>query len=660
MGYFVTGGTGFIGRNLVVELVGRGEPIWVLVRPGSGAKFDLLVRNCGPGGKLLVPVTGDLTQPLLGVSALDRRAISGGIDHFFHLGALYDLNAADADLVGANVLGTRHALDLAHEIQAARFHLFSSIAVAGRYRGTFTERMFEEAEGLDLPYFRTKHESESLVRTTCRVPWRIYRPGMVVGHSRSGVMDKIDGPYYLFKAIQTLRDSLPRSVPLLGIEGGHVNLVPVDFVAAAVVHLAHAPAQDGQCFHLTDPQDHRVGDVLNLFARAAHAPMMALRFESGLWGSVSNLVRPLREMLPSAERIAGQLLDDLGIPRSLVGLLNNPTTFDAAQAQALLEPAWIRVPPLETYAWRLWDYWERCVDPGLHTAASLRRCVKDKTVLVTGGSSGIGRATALRLAEAGARLLIVARDEQKLATVRAEIETRGGKVTTYGCDIGDGDACDRLIERLLAEHGHIDILINNAGRSIRRGIDQTYERLHDYERLMRINYFAAVRMTLGLLPAMVKFGAGRVINISSIGVLTNAPRFAAYNASKAALEAFSRCAASEFAARGIRFTVVNMPLVRTPMVAPTKMYEHFDLMSPEQAAERVCAAIIDHPERLATPLGIFAQLVELFAPKIGRAIMSEGYRMFPDSEAAGGAPSTDTQALRELGAFASITRGIHW
>ncbi len=437
MGYFVTGGTGFIGRHLVVELAGRGEPIWVLVRPESRAKFDHLVRDCGRGGKLLVPVSGDLTQPLLGVSAPDRGAMSGRIDHFFHLGALYDLNAADADLVGANVLGTRHALDLAHQIPAACFHLFSSIAVAGRYRGTFTERMFDEAEGLDLPYFRTKHESEALVRTSCRVPWRIYRPGMVGGHSRTGVMDKIDGPYYLFKAIQTLRDSLPRWVPLPGIEGGHVNLVPVDFVAAAAVHLAHAPDQDGQCFHLTDPQNHRVGDVLNLFARAAHAPMMALRFESGLWGSVSNLMRPLREMLPSAERIAGRLLDNLGIPRSILGLLNNPTTFDAAQAQALLEPAGIRVPPLDTYAWRLWDYWERCLDPGLHTAASLHRCVKGKTVLVTGGSSGIGRATALRLAEAGARLLIVARDEQKLASVRAEIETRGGTVTTYGCDIGD-------------------------------------------------------------------------------------------------------------------------------------------------------------------------------------------------------------------------------
>ena len=283
--------------------------------------------------------------------------------------------------------------------------------------------------------------------------------------------------------------------------------------------------------------------------------------------------------------------------------------------------------------------------------------VKGKTVLVTGGSSGIGRATALRLAEAGARVIIVARDEEKLARVRAEIAARGGEVASYSCDIGDNQACDDLVKRLLAEHGRVDILINNAGRSIRRAIDKTYERIHDYERLMHLNYFAAVRVTLGLLPAMVRHGAGHVINISSISVLTNEPHFAAYNASKAALEAFSRCAAAEYAARGIRFTVVNMPLVRTPMAAPTKMYEHFELMQPEQAAEGVCAAIIEQPERLATPLGTVAQLVELFAPEIGRAVRSESYRLFPDSEAAGGpgAPSS-----RDAGAFVSLMRGIHW
>ena len=464
MGYFITGATGFIGRHVAVELAARGEPIWVLVRSGSGGKFARLVRDCGPAGRLLVPVGGDLNEPLLGVSETDRRAMHGRIDHFFHLGALYDLAAADADLARTNVLGTRHALDLAQQCEARCFHLVSSIAAAGRYQGRFTERMFDEADGLDLPYFRTKHESEGLVRSSCRVPWRIYRPGMVVGHSRTGVMDKIDGPYYLFKALQKLRDTLPRWVPLVGIEGGHINLVPVDYVAAALVHLAHLPGKDGQCFHLTDPQDHRVGDVLNLFASAAHAPTMALRLDSGIWASLAHFGPPVSALQPSAQRIAGQLCDDLGVPRSLIGLLNHPTTFDATEAEALLAPAGIRVPPLDSYAWRLWDHWERCLDPGLHTAITLSDRVRDKTVLVTGGSSGIGRATALQLADAGARVLIVARDEQKLAAVRAEIEARHGQVTAYSADIGDPEACDRFIGRLLAEHGRVDILINNAGR----------------------------------------------------------------------------------------------------------------------------------------------------------------------------------------------------
>jgi NAD(P)-dependent dehydrogenase (short-subunit alcohol dehydrogenase family) len=281
-------------------------------------------------------------------------------------------------------------------------------------------------------------------------------------------------------------------------------------------------------------------------------------------------------------------------------------------------------------------------------------------VLVTGGSSGIGRATALKLADAGAHVLIVARDEDKLARVREDITSRGGRVSTYSCDIADPQACDAFIKLLLAEHEHVDVLINNAGRSIRRAIEHTYERMHDYERLLRINFLAAVRLTLGLLPAMVRRGAGHVINISSIGVLSNAARFAGYNASKAALEAFSRCAGAEYSERGVRFTVINMPLVRTPMVAPTRIYEQFPLIQPEQAADLVCEAIIHQPLRLATRLGVLAQLIGLFAPRIGEIIMSESFKMFPESEAAVGSEKGAARASPEMVAFASLMRGIHW
>jgi NAD(P)-dependent dehydrogenase (short-subunit alcohol dehydrogenase family) len=662
MGYFITGATGFIGRHLLKELAARGGAIYALVRPGSRAKLESRLRAWGEPAHLIEPVEGDLCQGFLGVAASERARLRGRVEHFFHLGALYDLSAGAVELERANVTGTRNALDFAEELEVGCFHLLSSIAVAGRYPGIFSEEMFAEAQGLDHPYFRTKHESEALVRATTRVPWRIYRPGMVVGHSATGVMDKIDGPYYLFKLIQKLRDVVPAWVPLFGFEGGHINLVPVDFVAAAVAHLAHLPGQNGRCFHLTDPQDRRVGEVFNLFAKAAHAPTMTLRLEPRLLATLPHIVGGGAMALRPVQRVIDQILCDLAIPKSVMGLLNYPTNFDASHTQRLLAQVGIRVPRLEEYAWRLWDYWERQLDPDLFTDRSLRGAVQNKNVLITGGSSGIGRATALRLADAGARILIVARDPQKLAGVRAEIESRGGRVSIYSHDISDPDSCDRFVARLLSEHGRVDVLINNAGRSIRRAIENTYNRLHDYERLMRINYFAAVRVTLGLLPAMVEHGDAQVINISSIGVLSNAPRFAGYNASKAALEAFSRCAAAEYSERGIRFTIVNLPLVRTPMVAPTKIYEQFPLIQPEQAAAMICDAIIRRPARLATRLGIFAQLVELFAPEISKVAMSESFKMFPESAAAGGIaqPSGAEQASPEAVALASLMRGIHW
>lgn len=660
MAYFVTGGTGFIGRHFIAEVVAFDKPVYILVRPESRGRLERVVRDLGSRGSLIVPIEGDLGADLLGLSQQIRAQLLGKIRDFVHLGALYDLGAEAAALERNNVEGTRNALQLAHELKVDCFHLVSSIAVAGSYRGTFTEEMFEQAQNLDHPYFRTKHESEALVRGTCRVPWRIYRPGMVVGHSTSGAMDKIDGPYYLFKLIQKIRDSLPQWLPLIGFEGGHINLVPVDFVARALAHLMHVPGQDGRCFHLTDPDDRRIGETLNLFAKAAHAPTMAVRLPPGLLQVPSAAAGAAGQLLHPLRRLIDQVLHEFGIPKPIVELLNFPTTFDAAHTQELLLRAGIQVPRLEDYAWRLWDYWERCLDPDLFKAKNLRNAVQGKKILITGGSSGIGRATAMKLAEAGAHVLIVARDPNKLARLATEIESRGGHVSKYICDIADSSACERFIAELLAEHGYVDILINNAGRSIRRAIENTYSRLHDYERLMRLNYFAAVHVTLGLLPSMIVRGSGHVIGISSIGVITNAPRFAGYNASKAALEGFLRCAAAEYRERGVHFTVINMPLVRTPMVAPTKMYDQFALLQPEQAADLVCDAIIRRPARIATRLGVFAQLVEALAPWINTAITSEGFRMFPESEAAGGQREAGAQPTPDGVAFASFLRGIHW
>ena len=662
MNYFITGGTGFIGKHLVRELLERPRvgKVYLLVRRGSKKKFNVLKAELGEPGEKLVAVTGDLTRGNLGVSKTQREKLAGDIDHFFHLAAIYDLSADAASQMAANVEGTRNAVELAGEIGAKRFHHMSSIAAAGLFPGVFREDMFEEAVGLDNPYFRTKHESEGIVRRECSVPWRVYRPGIVVGDSRTGEMDKVDGPYYFFKAIQKMRNLLPSWMPTLGIEGSRLNIVPVDYVVKATLHIAHKPKLDRRAFHLTDPKPKRIGEVLNLFAEAAHAPKMTMRVDARMFSFIPPSVRSAVSMLPPVRRITNQVLNDLGLPPEVLKFVNYPTKFDNRDAEAALKGSGIKVPKLEDYAWRLWDYWERHLDPDLFIDRSLRGHVGGRVVVVTGASSGIGKATALMMADAGARVVLIARSEEGLLETKAQIESDGGEAHTYPCDLTDLDACDAVIDKIIEDLGGIQVLVNNAGRSIRRSIQHSYDRFHDFERTMQLNYFGSLRLILRCLPHMTEARDGQFVNISSIGVLSNAPRFSAYVASKAALDAFSRCASSEFSDTGVNFTTINMPLVRTPMIAPTKIYDHVPTISPEEAADMVKQAVIYRPQRIATRLGIFAQVLHAVAPKVSEIVMNSAFRMFPDSAGRKGVSEGQGQASQEQIAFASLMRGIHW
>ncbi|GIX35758.1 MAG: short chain dehydrogenase [Lysobacteraceae bacterium] len=662
MNYFVTGATGFIGRFLVSNLLRRKGTVYVLVRKDSQKKLAALIDRMGWDPKRVVAVTGDLARPKLGVPATRIKQLSGKIDHFFHLAAIYDLSADAASQMVANVEGTRHAVQLAEALKVRCFHHTSSIAAAGLYKGTFREDMFEQAEDLDNPYFATKHESEKVVREECtRVPWRVYRPGIVVGHSKTGEIDKIDGPYYFFTLLKKLREVLPPWVPLLGIEGGRINLVPVDFVADAMDHIAHQPGLDGGCFHLTDPEPKRVGEVLNIFARAGHAPQMSMRLDARMFAFVPLPVRMALTSLPPIRRFTSGVLKDLGIPPEVLKLVNYPTRFDCREAERALKGSGIAVPPLESYAWRLWDYWERHLDPALFQDRSLRSRVEGKVVLITGGSDGIGYAAAEKIAAAGARTIIVARTEEKLLAARDTLRKLGGEVHAYQADLSDMASCDALVRKVIEDHGGVDILINNAGRSIRRSIALSYERFHDFERTMQLNYFGALRLILGFLPHMSQRRRGHIINISSIGVLANSPRFSAYVASKAALDAFSRCAQAEFSAENIAFTTINMPLVRTKMISPTKIYEHVPTLTPDEAADLIVQAILDRPSRIATRLGIFAAVLNAVLPKAYEIIMNTAFTLFPDSPAARGEKGGEApQASTEQIAFASLMRGVHW
>ncbi len=661
MNYFVTGATGFIGKRLVTRLLGRPDAVvYFLVRSVEADRLQELYEYWNSDDKRLIAVVGDLTQARLGLSKSDLRKLKGKVDHFFHLAAVYDLKASAEAQQRANVDGTRNTVQLAEEIAARHFHLVSSIAAAGLFEGLFREDMFDEAENLENPYFRTKHDSEAIVRTECTIPWRVFRPAIVVGDSRTGEMDKIDGPYYFFKLIQKIRKTLPAWMPTIGIEGGRINVVPVDFVVAAMDHIAHLDNEDGKCFHLTDPTPMRVGDLLNTFARAAHAPEMAMRINAALLGFIPRSVRKAMFALTPVRRIRSALMKDLGLPDDILDFINYPTRFDCRETQRALKGSGIAVPPLDSYAWRLWDYWERHLDPDLFIDRTLRGQIEGKVVLVTGGSSGIGRATVRKMAEAGAIAVTIARDQQTLDETRREFEAAGLQLITHAVDIADKAQCDALVKTLNEEHGGVDFLVNNAGRSIRRGIENSFDRFHDFERTMEVNYFGALRLTMGLLPGMLAKRKGQVINISSIGVLTNAPRFSAYVASKAAMDAWARCAASEFTDRGIEFTTINMPLVRTPMIAPTKIYEQVPTLSPEEAADLIVEAIIHKPVRIATRLGIFGALLHSLTPKAAQIMMNTSFRMFSDSSAAMHKEGDSAPQTADQIAFSQMMRGIHF
>jgi NAD(P)-dependent dehydrogenase (short-subunit alcohol dehydrogenase family) len=554
--------------------------------------------------------------------------------------------------------GTAEAVALAKALRAGHLHHVSSIAVAGDFKGVFREDMFDEGQRLPSSYHQTKFESERIVREQAKVPWRVYRPAIVVGDSRTGEMDKIDGPYYFFKALQRMR-RLPQWLPLVGLDLGYTNIVPVDFVVDALDHIAHQPGLDKQAFHLTNPSSQRVSEAMNEFAKAAHAPHTAFDVDRRLAAPGLGVLTRLTGA-PGVREARRALLADFGIPEEVIEHIPLRPRFDTLQTEAALAGSAIEVPPLSSYAGRLWDWWERHLDPDRSKRSSLHAALNGRTVVITGASSGIGRAAALKVAEAGGIPLLVARGTEKLEEVQQEIEAAGGTAYVYGADLSNLDSIDELVQRILADHAAVDMLVNNAGRSIRRSVALSYERFHDYERTIQLNYLGAIKLIMGLLPHMRARGFGHIVNISSIGVQTNPPRFSAYVASKAALDAFTRVVSSEVIGDGVTFTTIHMPLVRTPMIAPTKMYDSFPAATPEEAADMVLEALRSKPKVINTRLGTFGEVLYALAPTAVDRILHTAYRVFPDSAAARGEKDVEERASAEQIAMATLMRGVHW
>ena len=663
--YLVTGGTGFLGRHLLERLLRRPDAeVSVLVRRGSLPRLQSLAARL-EGGERIRPVVGDLSAEGLGLAAADRTRLDR-VDHVVHLAALYDMTADDERNRDVNVDGTRRVVELAAAVSARRFHHVSSVAVAGEHAGRFTEDMFDEGQELPSPYHATKYEAERIVREQARMPWRVYRPAVVVGDSRTGEMDKVDGPYYLFPTLAGIADVAGASaLPLVAPDLGATNVVPVDYVVDAMDALMHAEGLDGRAFHLVHPRPQRLLDVYNALAEAAGAPRVVLGVDRRLFAP-AGLALQLLGRVPGALAARDLLLARMGIPPEVLPHLTFPSEFSALATRRELKRLGVDAPPeLASYAPVLWSYWAEHLDPLKARRKREGGMLAGRTVVVTGASSGIGREVAIKVAERGGIPLLLARRTEELEKVRAEIEERGGRAAVYSVDLTSEESIEACVKAMLADHDGIDMLVNNAGRSIRRSIQLSYDRFHDFERTMALNYFGPVRLLLALLPAMTERRFGHVVNVSSIGVQANPPRFSAYVGSKAALDAFTRVISSELVGDGVTFTNIHMPLVRTPMIAPTKLYDAFPTLTPDSAAEMVVRALEEQPKHVGTRLGTTAVVAYALAPKVVDAPLHTAYQMFPDSLAAGGTDRKPKEAAPEAlsrgaAAMVRLLPGVHW
>ncbi len=625
MRYVVTGGTGFIGRRVVDRLLASrpDAQVWVLVRRQSLGRFERLAAEWGERAR---PLVGELPGLALGDETL---AELGRVQHVVHCAAVYDITADDDAQRATNVAGTRAVIDLALRLDATLHHV-SSIAVAGDFRGEYTEDDFDVGQRLPTPYHRTKFEAELLVRSATGLRHRIYRPAVVVGDSRTGEMDKVDGPYYFFGVLAKLA-VLPSLTPVLLPDTGRTNLVPVDYVADALVALMHADGCDGRTFHLTAPETIGLRGIYRGVAAAAGLP--AAR------GSLPRSVAaPVLKARGRARVLRNMAATQLGIPPQVFDVVDLEPTFVSEKTLNILRGNGIEVPEFADYAPRLWRYWAEHLDPDRARRDDPDEPLAGRHVVITGASSGIGRASAIAVAQRGATVFALARNADALDELVAEIRAAGGRAHAFTCDVTDSASVEHTVKDILGRFEHVDYLVNNAGRSIRRSVVNSTDRLHDYERVMAVNYFGAVRMVLALLPHWRERRFGHVVNVSSAGVLARNPKYSSYLPTKAALDAFADVVASETLSDHITFTNIHMPLVATPMIAPSHRLNPVPAISPERAAAMVVRGLVEKPARIDPPLGTLAEAGHYFAPRLSRRLLHQLYLGYPDSAAARGLP----------------------
>jgi NAD(P)-dependent dehydrogenase (short-subunit alcohol dehydrogenase family) len=594
MQLLVTGATGLLGKHLVPRLLARGHAVTVLVRPGTRPKHAALLDHwqalAHSTHAALTVALGDVELPDLGLS-------TPTFDQVFHLAARYDIAADEAELMRCNVEGTRNLLAwLQRHAFGGVLHHISSIAVAGDHEGELREDDLDVGQKHPHPYHRSKFLGEQLVRRS-GLRFRIIRPGAIVGDSRTGAIDRVDGPYYLFKPILKLRNALPPWFPLLGYLDVPLNMIPVDHAAKVIDALAHREGLDGKTFHLVDPDPPDFTTTFNLIAAAAGAPRIRLDA-----GKLARKYLPggaaLLGHLGGLRFIRGQILRDLGIPPMVHEALGRKVRFDTTNLDHALAGASLRCPRQADYIEALWDYWLRHLDPDRDPAAVRRRYLAGKVVLITGASSGIGAALARACARAGATVALVARRADQLAAVAVDARALGAHATTHVADLTDLTACDAVVAEVQAAHGRVDVLVNNAGRSIRRPVPESLERWHDIDRIFHINFHAPARLIRAVLPDMRARRSGHIVNVLTAGVAMASANFGVYGASKAALSHLTDTLAAELLAEDIQFTSAYPAFVRTQMMDSRVFDERTKAMTPDDCAVWILDGVARRQQRV--------------------------------------------------------------
>ncbi|GGC56205.1 SDR family NAD(P)-dependent oxidoreductase [Hoyosella rhizosphaerae] len=600
--YFVSGAESLLGRNLVTQLLNN---------PRCTA-----VHLCCPPD-LVNRMEREWTQDSR-VHAITwgsgDTAITGEIEHFVNIGSA----------------PTQELLDFAVNHRARSFHQ------------VWVTPSSDSELRLTAPDARTQ------------IDVRQYRTSLILGDAQTGEPDAAREVL----AIVARLARMPRLTPVVLPHLGSANIITADFAAAAINVLMHHPNPTARIVSIAAAEPTPIATLVNAFGKVAGAPHITT--------APQILGRPATALAQAGLRVTDSsstvratrraVLREIGLTKEVLARWQSPAPPPDERTAAVLNTSHITVPPVSEYANRMYRFWAANIDPDRHARTRRAKKITGRIVVVTGASSGVGRETALRLAREGAIVALVARRADQLHAVNNEIAQQGGTAFAYPCDLSDADAVDSLIKQILADHGAVDVLVNNAGRSIRRGIMDATDRMHDFERTMALNYFAAVRLTLGFLPSMHERHSGHIVNITTQGLQNHTPRFSAYLASKAALEEFGAVAGSELLSHGITFSSVKLPLVRTDMTAPSEKFNAFaglPMMSVRRAASMVHRAVVDAPAHVTVlmPTGVPAEVGALIAPRITRTLSHLfGYEAMPAAHG----------TARGLPAIAAATTRLLW